>query len=133
MQPGGQVRQRKAQLVQQLALRGFRGPQIGAVRGSGVDDGVHRLRRQLHLLFHLRELFIESCDAFSGLFFVPDEGTELRQQFLPALVVVVNDKRRSDGGELVVQRQRGIPTGGADQNQVRHLRGDRFGARLADV
>ena len=47
--------------------------------------------------------------------------------------VSVDDKRWGDGGELIVQRQRGIPAGSADQNQIRHLRGDRFGARLADV
>ncbi len=133
VQPGGQVRQRKAQLVQQLALRRFRGPQVRRVRGGGVDDGVHRLRRQFHLLFHLGELFIKGSDAFSGLFFVPGDRAQLGEQFLPAFVIVVNDKRRGDGGKLIVQRQRGIPAGGADQNQVRHLRGDRFGARLTDV
>ena len=133
MQSGGQLRKRKAQLVQQLALSGFRSPQVGAVRGGGVDDGVHRLRRQFHLLFHLRELFIKRGNALCGLFFLPGEAAQLRQQFLPAFVVVVDDKRWGDGGELIVQRQRGIPAGSADQNQIRHLRGNRFGARLANV
>ena len=133
VQPGGQLRQRKAQLVQQLALRGFCGPQVGAARGGGVDDGVDRLRRQRHLLFHLGELFIKRGYAPGSLFFLSGDAAQLGQQFLPALVVVVDDKRRGDGGELIVQRQRGIAAGGADQNQIRHLRGDRFGARLANV
>ena len=100
---------------------------------GGVNDGVHRLWRQLHLLLHLGELFIEGSDALCGLCLLPGDRPQLGQQFLPAFVVVVNDKRRGDGGKLIVERQRGIPAGGADQNQVRHLGRDRFGARLADV
>ncbi len=103
------------------------------MRGGGVDDGVHRLRRQRHLLFHLRELFIKRGNAPGGLLFVSGDLAQLGQQRLPALVVVVDDKRRRNGGKLIVQRQRGIPAGGADQNQVRHLRGHRFSARLADI
>ena len=46
------------------------------MRGGGVDDGVHRLRRQPHLLFHLRELFIKGGNALYGLFFLPGNGAQ---------------------------------------------------------
>ena len=91
------------------------------------------MRRQLHLLFHLRELFIERRDALCGLLFLPGDGAQLRQQFLPAFIVVIDHQRRGNGGELVVERQRRIPAGGADQNQIRHLRGDRFGAGFPNI
>ncbi len=71
---GGLSGQGKTQLVQQLALRRFGGPQVRAVRGGGVDDGVHRLRRQRHLLFQLRELFIKLGYALRGLFFLAGDA-----------------------------------------------------------
>ena len=46
VQPFGQRRKRKAELFQQLALRGLRRPQIGAVRGGSVNHGAYRLWRQ---------------------------------------------------------------------------------------
>ena len=133
MQPGRQVRQRKAQLVQKLALGRFRGPQVRRVCGGGIDDGVYWLRRQRHLLLHLGELFIKCGNALGGLLFVSGHRAQLRQQFLPAFVVVVDDKRGRDGRELIVQRQRRIPAGGADQNQIRHLGGHRLCAGFTNI
>ncbi len=49
--PPGSVAEAKAQLLKHLPLSRFRRPDIGAVRGGGIDQGGHRLRRQFHFFF----------------------------------------------------------------------------------
>ena len=58
---------------------------------------------------------------------------QLGQQGLPAFIIVVNDKRRGDGGKLVVEHHRRIAAGGANQNEIRHLRRDGLSARFANI
>ncbi len=41
----------KSPAVRASALSRFRRPDIGAVRGGGIDRGGHRLRRQFHFFF----------------------------------------------------------------------------------
>ena len=125
--------ERKAELGEELPLCGLAGPQVGAMRGGGIDQRAHRLRWQLHLLFYRCQLLIKLGNTCGSLFFLSGNAAELRQQRLPALVVVVDDKRGGDGGELVIQCQRRIPAGGANQDQIRHLCSDRFRAGFADI
>ena len=58
---------------------------------------------------------------------------QLGEQGLPAFIVIVDDQRRSDRFELIVQRQGRVAAGGAHQDQIRHLGGHRFRAWFADV
>ena len=133
IQPGGQSGKREAELLQQLALRRLGSPEVGAVGSSGVDNGIHRLRRQFHLRFHPGELLIKLRNPRRGLLLLTGNRAELGQQRLPAFIVVIDDKGRGDGGELIVERDGGIAPGGANEDQIRHLGGHRFCARLADV
>ena len=50
-QAARQRRQAKAQLFKHLPLSRCRRPDIGVVRGGGIDQGGHRLRRQFHFFF----------------------------------------------------------------------------------
>ena len=133
VEPSGQGGLRKPKLLQELPLRGLAGPQVGAVGRGGIHHGANRLWWQLNLLFHRCQLFIKLGDTRGGLLFLAGHATKLSQQRLPAFIVVVDDKRWGDGRELVVQRQRRITAGSAYQDQIRHLCGNRFGARFADI
>ena len=101
--------------------------------GGGIDQRADRLRREFHLLLQGGELLIKLSNTRGRLFFLAGDVPQFGQQRLPAFVIVINDKRWSDGGELVIQREGGIPAGSANQNQIRHLCGYGLGAGFADV
>lgn len=103
------------------------------MRGRGIHQRANRLRRQGDSLFNRRQLRLKFRYSRGGLFLLTGDLAKLREQTLPAFIVIIDDERRRDSGELIVKRQRGVAAGGANQNEIRHLRGDRFGIRFADV
>lgn len=71
MQADRKGRLGETELLKELTLSGFAGPQVCAVGGGSVDQRAYRLWWQFYLLFDRRELFVKGGNAIGSLFLWP--------------------------------------------------------------